>query len=173
LFCYYSKEIAKNQEKLLELSSSFGQGLQMTNILKDIWDDQKRDVCWLPRDIFRKKGMKLNKINALSSSIQYQECIRQLVGLAHAHLENALHYTLLIPKEETGIRKFCLWAIGMAMLTLRKINSNLSFTDSRQVKITRNSVRATVLISNITVKSNMLLKIIFKQLGHGLPKDQF
>ena len=31
LFCYYSPEIARQREVLFELSSSFGQGLQMTN----------------------------------------------------------------------------------------------------------------------------------------------
>ena len=47
--------------------------------------------------------------------------MRELVGVAHAHLRNALDYTLLIPGKETGIRRFCLWAIGLAVLTLRKI----------------------------------------------------
>ena len=37
LFCDYSTDIDKNQKKLMELAVSFGQGLQMTNILKDIW----------------------------------------------------------------------------------------------------------------------------------------
>jgi farnesyl-diphosphate farnesyltransferase len=46
--------------------------------------------------------------------------MRELVGVAHAHLRNALDYTLLIPGKETGIRRFCLWAIGLAVLTLRK-----------------------------------------------------
>ena len=36
--------------------------------------------------------------------------MRELVGVAHAHLRNALAYTLLIPAAETGIRRFCLWA---------------------------------------------------------------
>jgi 4,4'-diapophytoene synthase len=52
LFCHYSPQIDAHREELLKLSVSFGQGLQMTNILKDIWDDAKRGVCWLPQDIF-------------------------------------------------------------------------------------------------------------------------
>ena len=47
--------------------------------------------------------------------------MHELIGVAHAHLRNALDYTLLIPGNETGIRRFCLWAIGLAVLTLRKI----------------------------------------------------
>lgn len=59
LFCHYSPEIAVHREELLRLSVSFGQGLQMTNILKDIWDDAERGVCWLPQDIFQKPVLSL------------------------------------------------------------------------------------------------------------------
>ena len=63
--------------------------------------------------------------------------MRELVGVAHAHLRNALDYTLLIPGKETGIRRFCLWAIGLAVLTLRKIAHNPGFTAGAQVKVTQ------------------------------------
>ena len=53
LFCDYSAEIDRHRKKLLQLAVSFGQGLQMTNILKDIWDDRARGACWLPRDVFQ------------------------------------------------------------------------------------------------------------------------
>ena len=52
LFCEHSGEIRDRRDDLLALGRSFGQGLQMTNILKDIWDDRKRGACWLPRDVF-------------------------------------------------------------------------------------------------------------------------
>ncbi|HYQ91550.1 MAG TPA: squalene/phytoene synthase family protein, partial [Candidatus Competibacteraceae bacterium] len=45
LFCDYSPDIAQRREALMNLAVSFGQGLQMTNILKDIWDDQNRGAC--------------------------------------------------------------------------------------------------------------------------------
>jgi farnesyl-diphosphate farnesyltransferase len=63
LFCHYSPEIATHREQLLTLSVSFGQGLQMTNILKDIWDDAKRGVCWLPQDIFDETGFALRNLS--------------------------------------------------------------------------------------------------------------
>ena len=63
LFCDYSSEIDFHQNELMKLSVSFGQGLQMTNILKDIWDDHKRGVCWLPNDKFKKHGVDIkNKL---------------------------------------------------------------------------------------------------------------
>ena len=43
---------------------SFGQGLQMTNILKDVWDDWRRGACWLPQDIFLDAGFDLRFLSA-------------------------------------------------------------------------------------------------------------
>jgi farnesyl-diphosphate farnesyltransferase len=170
LFCHYSTGIAKNKQALFNLSVSFGQGLQMTNILKDIWDDHQRGACWLPRDLFLAKGLELHQMKSHVNNQDFQTCINELVGLAHGHLENALNYTLLIPVQEKGIREFCLWAIGMAMLTLRKIHATPGYINGQQVKISRNSVKATVMITGLTYRSNTLLRILFKQLGARLPK---
>ena len=63
LLCDYSPEIGERREDLLGLSVSFGQGLQMTNILKDVWDDQRRGACWLPRDVFRSAGFDLHSLS--------------------------------------------------------------------------------------------------------------
>jgi farnesyl-diphosphate farnesyltransferase len=170
LFCHYSEEIAGNRKELLVLSKSFGQGLQMTNILKDIWDDQNRGACWLPRDLFERHGLNLNQLDLHSNKHEFHKCIKQLVGIAHGHLENALKYTLMIPSHEKGIREFCLWALGMAMLTLRSINGHPGFTDGSQVKISRRSVKATVMVTGIALKNDTLLTFLFKSLGKGLPK---
>jgi farnesyl-diphosphate farnesyltransferase len=89
--------------------------------------------------------------------------------VAHAHLRNALTFTLLIPARETGIRRFCLWAIGLAVLTLRKIHRHPQFTSGSQVKISRSAVAMTRMLTNLTVRNNGLLKLLFKLSARGLP----
>lgn len=168
LFCHYSPEIAANQEPLLKLSVSFGQGLQMTNILKDIWDDAERGVCWLPQDIFTEVGFDLSTLNATNNNEQFRLGLSHLIGVAQGHLHNALRYTQLIPAHESGIRLFCLWALGMAVLTLRKIKQNLDFTRSEQVKISRHSVKATMATTKLTGRSNALLSLLFTLNSRGL-----
>lgn len=168
LFCHYSPEIAKHEQELLKLSVSFGQGLQMTNILKDIWDDAGRGVCWLPQDIFTQTGFDLKNLTPETKDVEFGKGLEHLISIAHEHLHNALRYTLLIPAHETGVRKFCLWALGMAILTLRKIKSNLQFNRSEQAKITRNSVKATILATNLTVRSDFLLTQLFNLASRGL-----
>jgi farnesyl-diphosphate farnesyltransferase len=161
LFCHYSPEIAKHKDELLSLSVSFGQGLQMTNILKDIGDDAERGVCWLPQDIFTETGFDLKNLTPETTDENFRKGLEHLIGIAHNHLYNALKYTQLLPSHETGIRNFCLWALGMAILTLKKIKHNLDFTNSDQVKITRNNVKATILATRLTGRSNTMLTFLF------------
>ncbi len=169
LFCLHSEEISKNKSELMELSVSFGQGLQMTNIMKDLWEDHERSACWLPQTVFNKHGFELNDLKNKISTPGFQEGLKYLIGITNMHLENALKYTLLIPAEEKGIRRFSLWAIGMAILTIRKIYKNVDFTNGDRVKITRNSVKATILISNMTVKNDFLIRSFFEIARTGIP----
>ncbi len=168
LFCHYSPEITERKTELLKLSISFGQGLQMTNILKDIWDDAQRGVCWLPQDIFTETGFDLKNLTPETKDAAFSLGLEHLIIVAQEHLHNALRYTLLIPAHETGIRKFCLWALGMAILTLQKIKNNLKFNRSEQAKITRNSVKATIFATNLTVRSDFLLTVLFNFASRGL-----
>jgi farnesyl-diphosphate farnesyltransferase len=171
LFCDYSPEIDRHRDELWRLAVSFGQGLQMTNILKDIWDDQGRGMCWLPRDVFEKHGADLRTLQPGQGGAGFEQGLAELIGVARGHLANALRYTLLIPAHETGIRRFCLWALGMAVLTLRRINAHRAFRSGREVKISRRSVRATIIFTNLLTRSDRLLELLFRIAAHGLPEE--
>ena len=169
LFCTYSSEIDAQRSELRKLAVSFGQGLQMTNILKDIWEDRARGACWLPREVFQRVGFDLGRLAEDYQREKFSLGLSELIGIARLHLQNALAYTLLIPGHETGIRRFCLWALGMAVLTLRKVHANRQFTSGRQVKITRRSVKAVVLVSNVCVSNDAVLKLLFGGFTRSLP----
>ena len=169
LFCDYSPEIARRRPALSAVAASFAQGLQMTNILKDVWEDRSRGACWLPQDVFTRHGVDLGQLSSEPFDPRFGEAYRELVGVAHAHLRNALEYTLMIPSKEIGIRRFCLWAIGLAVLTLRKIERNPRFTAGAQVKITRRAVAMTRLLTNAAGRSDLVLRLLFKQAARGLP----
>ena len=171
VYCDYSSEIEQHRGELMPLAISFGQGLQMTNILKDIWDDQERNMCWLPQEVFLQYGSELQKLSREHISKEFQDALGYLVGITHTHLANALRYTLLIPSHETGIRRFCLWALGMAVLTIRKINHHRDFTSGQQVKISRMSVKATIFFTNLFTRNDTALRLLFYLTTRGLPKQ--
>ncbi len=170
LFCDYSPEINRNKSTLMQLAISFGQGLQMTNILKDIWEDRKRGACWLPRDIFLREGFDLHNLQPGCSEQGFHAGLGVLIAIAKVHLRNALTYTCLIPSNETGIRRFCLWAISMAILTLNKINHRRDFTTGSQVKISRSSVRASILITSLLARQDWALEKAFTLASRNLPE---
>lgn len=169
LFCLHCPLLEPERERLMKLAVSFGQGLQMTNILKDVWDDRLGNTCWLPRSVFDDGRFELARLDELHLTSAFETGLRELIGIAHAHLRNALDYTCLIPKNEMGIRRFCLWAIGLAVLTLRKINRNPAYASSAEVKVSRRSVKATVVSTNLTMMSNRALRLIFERAADGLP----
>jgi farnesyl-diphosphate farnesyltransferase len=169
LFCEHAPWIARNRTGLQSLAVSFAQGLQMTNILKDVWEDRSRGACWLPQEVFSRHGVDLARLTADSHDPGFAAGMHELVGIAHGHLRNALEYTLLIPGKEIGIRRFCLWAIGLAVLTLQKINQNPKFTAGVQVKVSRRAVAMTRVLTDLTGRSDWMLRRLFDVAARGLP----
>jgi 4,4'-diapophytoene synthase len=169
LFCSYSPAVATERAALHELSASFAQGLQMTNILKDFWEDRSRGACWLPQDVFARHGVELAQLSPERADAGFHAGVRELIGVANGHLHNALAYALLIPAEESGIRRFCLWAIGLAVLTLRKIAANPQFTSGGQVKVSHSAVFATRMSTDLMVRNDRMLRYLFERAAHGLP----
>ena len=169
LFCSYSARIGRQYAALYPLAPSFGQGLQMTNILKDVWEDRSRGACWLPREVFSRHGVDLATLTPECSDARFHAGVRELIGVAHSHLRNALTFTLLIPGDETGIRRFCLWAIGLAALTLRKIQDTPGYTSGQQVKVSRSAVAMTQSLTHLSVRNDRMLRQLFERATRGLP----
>jgi len=146
----------------------------MTNILKDVWDDYENGVCWFPRDVFERYGYDLGELQphhngngpAFAASMQH------MVGLAHAHLREALGYTLTIPSNEVGIRRFLIWAALLAASTLRNISAQPLFAAGSEVKVSRRKVTGIVALSNAVIRSNFGLRALFGAAARGLPLNE-
>lgn len=161
LFCDYSDEIRLTEDKLRKLTPSFGQGLQMTNILKDIWEDLAQGGCWLPQEVFANSGYDLAELDPANCREAFDAGLHHLIAVAHGHLANAFEYALLIPPNESGIRKFLFWNINMAVLTLRSIYQTPGYRAAKEVKISRLKLYATILSTNVAIHSDASLKTLF------------
>lgn len=167
LFIAHVPELAPRRAQMMRLAVSFGQCLQMTNILKDFWEDRAAGVCWLPRDVFFDEGLDLAE--AQPGDPRFARGYRRLLSMAHEYDDEALAYTLLLPERETELRNFCLWALYMAVLTQRKLISHPDFASSEEVKISRHSVRLSVAWSRMAAGQDTALRASFAMLGRGLP----
>jgi farnesyl-diphosphate farnesyltransferase len=172
LFCAYSPAIAAQREPLYRLSRAFGQGLQMTNILKDVWEDWQRGACWLPREEFARHGFSLDELQPGCRDPEFLAGFEQLIGIAGECLRQALDYILLLPAKETGLRRFCLWAVGMAVLTLRRIARHPGFHSGQQVKISRRGVRGTILVTNLLTRHDRALRFLFDWYARDLQREK-
>jgi len=169
LFCCHAPACAAHRSALQELSTSFAEGLQLTNIIKDFWEDRSRGACWFPRDLFARHEVELREVSPQGLDARFQAGVHELVAVAHGHLRNALAYALLLPSRETGIRLFCLWAIGLAVLTLRRIDAHLDYTSGAQVKVSHSAVLLTRLCTSAAVRNDRLLRRLFEHAARGLP----
>ena len=169
LFCDHSEAIDQRRQDLLPLSISFGQGLQMINILKDLWEDRSRGVCWLPRDVFDRNGLELGSLSAGMAHPGFAKGVIELVAITHHHLANGLRFIVSLPTHETGIRRSCLWPLAIAVLTLRRIGRKPTFRSGREVKVPRRGVWAAAILTSVLVRSNLALNLLFKLSTFGLP----
>jgi farnesyl-diphosphate farnesyltransferase len=168
---YHSPVLTKQKDQFLPLAVCLGEGLQMTNIIKDIWEDAERGVSWLPLGLKNDPDNSAEMQNYYSSMPKDKkiELLNDQIKIACGHLRNGVRFTTMIPLREQGIRRFCSWCIAMAFLSLKKVYDNPLFTDSSQSKISREQVKSVVRWSSICAYSNFTLNRYFDHISKGLP----
>ena len=163
VFSDYSSGIEAQRDKLTKLAVQFGRGLQLVNILKDHPEDRRRGVTWLPRRILRARSRGTSE--EVEASLERR--VMHVVRVAQRDFEAALRYVELIPVSERGVRAFLAITLGLAILTLRRINSNPGFRRGDDVKISRKQVYGTVAATSVAVRSNVALKWLFNRAKPG------
>jgi farnesyl-diphosphate farnesyltransferase len=120
---------------------SFGMGLQLVNILKDVTDDFARNRCYVPRLLCQSEGFARENLLALEHRAQAHRALVPMFERAGEHLSKAFEYALLIPAQHVQLRLFCLLPLWMALETLvLAVGNDAILTVDRPVKIARESV---------------------------------
>jgi len=158
LFTYFSKKITPTLFRKMEFfSESFGKGLQLVNIIRDMAGDLKRGQSYIPDEILNKYHLTRQSIFEVQNCKNAELLFNELIQTAVGHLDKALAYVVLIPKEETRIRLFCLLPMFWAMQTLREIQQNsLNLLATEKIKISRKVIRTEFYKSIILTFSNRL-----------------
>jgi len=145
------------QEKLQKRSVSFGLGLQVTNIAKDFFGDQQRGWCYIPRSFFTEEGINPLRDSFTDKAEAFLNVQKRIISLAANYLDEALRYTLDIPRTLIRYRLFCLWPLFMAVETLAKLYGEQSLFSGQVLKISRQDVKRIVLNTSLAVMSNNAL----------------
>ncbi|WP_282010701.1 squalene/phytoene synthase family protein [Nitrospina watsonii] len=160
------------KETMRRTAVSFGLGLQMTNISKDIIVDRGRGWSYIPRSYILDRGLTVDEFNAGTSLNQNLEVMERLLHKTLGHLEDALRFTLAIPRSETRIRLFCIWPLWMAMETVAVLHNNKALLDSDDpVKISRATVRRIVRRTRWLCYSDLMLKWSFGEIKNRAGLD--
>ncbi|MDP8215287.1 MAG: phytoene/squalene synthase family protein [Candidatus Euphemobacter frigidus] len=130
------------QSRLSRYGVRFGQGLQLTNIIKGVTDDNIRGVIYLPRQLLREAGVTLQDLLDHPDDPRGKRLIAHLVSVALTWLDDALEYTVSIPTEEEDIRLFCALPLVFAVRTLGLSLCTSHVFDRKPLKITRSEVSA-------------------------------
>ncbi|MEY4496497.1 MAG: hypothetical protein RL744_1561 [Pseudomonadota bacterium] len=148
IFSNYSPGFAKCIKGHEHLAIDFGQALQMTNILKDSPEDRARGVSWKPASMSQ----------------------TELLKIAYEKLQDSMSYILLIPGNESGMRRFCFLAFGLAVMTLEKIAARKEFNNKSEVKLSRNTVWIFYAFTKIAASNAFLMKPFFYATSSQLRK---
>ena len=171
LFCDYSVVIDRGRDEMMKKSVSYGQGLQLTNILKDIWGDLRRGACWLPRSVFDAAGFDLRGLAPGQETHRgFERGLEELIAVTRHHLAEGLQFVLLIPAAEAGIRRHLLWTLGLSVLTLRRLHAAASFRNGKDIALPRWNIRAALLLIGALGWSDAAVQFLFHAATRGLPR---
>ncbi|MAX16578.1 MAG: squalene/phytoene synthase [Nitrospina sp.] len=156
----YLPEAAKNIMR--NNAVSFGLGLQMTNISKDIIADRNRGWSYIPKSVISEKGLTMDEFHSGASMDKNLLILEGLLKKTKGHLNDALKFTLAIPRTEIALRLFCIWPLWMAVKTVAVLHNNPVLLNSNaQVKISRSTVKRILFGTPFIAWSNNFLKYSF------------
>jgi len=172
LFIAYGRIPEPQAARMRARHVSFGSGLQLVNILKDLADDRARGVSWIPGSLLTETGLSVADLDRADASPEVKQSVRTvhatLFAKALNHLEEALEYTLAIPRHQRSLRLFCLWPLLMAAETLDLLVENAMGNAVRsggeaRLKITRARVARIVRTTGLLWWSDRWLRAEFER----------
>jgi farnesyl-diphosphate farnesyltransferase len=160
LFSYYSHRIThKITSRLKKHAESVGKGLQLVNIIRDMPDDWKYNRSYMPNELLKKYDLTRQSIFDRQNLQRSKKMLNELIEIALAYLDAALHYIVAIPKAERSIRLSCLLPLFWALQTLYTIKKNINkFFEKEKIKISRKIIRAELYRAYFNVFSNRLIQ---------------
>lgn len=160
---------ARDHARIPELesySTSFGLGLQLTNIIKDAAQDHRRGWSFIPQDLCAAEGIDVASLFATGHTEASHRVFAALIAKARRHLEDALHYSTTLPATQYRVRLFCLTSLFFAVRTLRLAASDDGrLAEGGTVKISRGEVYRILAITVVVAPSNRLVRWYFRRLG--------
>ena len=157
-----------------------GQGLQMTNVLRDLAQDLRIGRCYLPRQDLVALGLIPKDLLDPAAIARIRPLLQNLLSITLEYYAEGWAYVMAIPRTEGRMRLACAWPLLIGLRTLDRIGQAGDLLDPRlTIKITRPAVYGILARSIGFVWSNAALDRYYRSLrsriGDGpirTPPDQ-
>jgi len=141
------------------LGMRFGQGLQLTNILRDVPRDLRQGRCYLPRADLARLGLSPRDLLDPAAAAAARPLVQELLQVALDRYDAGWRYTLAIPAGEPRMRLACAWPLLIGLKTLERLAAAPGWLDPAvQVKVPRAQVYALLARSLVGVGSARALE---------------
>lgn len=143
----------------------FGQGLQLTNILRDFAQDLRIGRCYLPRTELATLGLQPHHLLDPDLVEIVRPLLNELLDLTLSHYHEGWTYTLAIPRQDWRLRLACAWPLLIGISTLALVRRSQRLLDPQvRVKIARMQVYGIMLRSLVSVWSDRALQQYYGRL---------
>jgi len=158
------------RETVRKRAVSFGLGLQMVNIVKDVATDIERDVCYLPTELADAEGIELTDILEPELRDAALNIVHAVCERARNHLVAAQEYTLAWPEVDgRDVRLFCTVPLVLALATLTEVEQGEDTLRPGFVpKVSRQVVAEVLQRAHTAIDSDEALLKFFEDYGGGL-----
>ena len=158
LICLYRPTLERTRLLVLRsLETACGAGLQLTNIIKDVFQDHKEGRHYIPEEYlpFNNHGS--------------QSGLKPIVAHAYRTLCLGRDYVRVVPEEEFDIRKAILVPLLLAVATLRHLLENLDgLLEGVDVKIPREQVVEIISLADDVAGKNQAVERAWDDLSGPL-----
>ncbi|MGQ4807068.1 hypothetical protein NKDENANG_00407 [Candidatus Entotheonellaceae bacterium PAL068K] len=130
---------------MCRLAVSFGKGLQLTNILKDVGKDVHNGRCYLPEDHLEQLQVRVGDLQEPATLHRLRPLLRTLIWDTLVYLDQARAYIEQLPRRAWRLRLSCMWPLLFAVQTLHVVwQSEHLLQPKAAVKISRRAVYTTI-----------------------------
>jgi farnesyl-diphosphate farnesyltransferase len=132
-------------QSLCTLAVSFGKGLQLTNILKDLGKDLYNGRCYLPEKHLEQLQVRVGDLGESTALPRIRPLLHTLIWHTLDHLDHARDYITRLPHRSLRLRLSCMWPLLFAVQTLNLVcQSEQLLHPQASVKISRYTVYRTM-----------------------------
>jgi farnesyl-diphosphate farnesyltransferase len=155
----YGRTLSEKNVKIenslqIEYAKSIGEGLQITNILKDMAHDLRMGRCYIPQEDLNSVNLNPELLLNPISKKSLEPIISKWIIWAVNKLDVSEKFLAAIPKKEFAMRAAMVWPVYWAMDTLSEVANGNPLDSAAAPKIKRSKIYSTIIATPPILLSN-------------------